>query len=54
VFVVANGKAERRDVVVAPVHPGTIEVKQGLAPDAEVVVDPGSLAAGDAVVALAD
>jgi RND family efflux transporter MFP subunit len=54
VFVVANGKAERRDVVVAPVHPGTVEVKQGLAADADVVVDPGSLAAGDAVVALAD
>ena len=54
VFVVANGKAERREVVVAPVHPGTVEVKQGLQADAEVVVDPGSLAAGDAVVALAD
>jgi RND family efflux transporter MFP subunit len=54
VFVVANGKAERRDVVVAPVHPGTVEVKQGLSPDAQVVVDPGTLAAGDAVVALAD
>jgi RND family efflux transporter MFP subunit len=54
VFVVANGKAERRDVVVAPVHPGTVEVKQGLPADAQVVVDPGSLASGDAVVALAD
>ena len=54
VFVVTGGKAERREVVVAPVHPGTVEVKQGLATDAEVVVDPGSLAAGDAVVALAD
>ncbi len=52
VFVVANGKAERHEVVVAPVHPGTVEVKQGLAADAAVVVDPGSLAAGDAVVAL--
>jgi hypothetical protein len=39
---------------VAPVHPGTVEVKQGLPPDAEVVVDPGALAAGEAVVALAD
>jgi RND family efflux transporter MFP subunit len=54
VFVVANGKAERRDVVVAPVHPGTVEVKSGLPADAEVVVDPGALAAGEAVVALAD
>jgi hypothetical protein len=39
---------------VAPVHPGTVEVKQGLPADAEVVVDPGALAAGEAVVALAD
>ena len=54
VFVVANGKAERRDVVVAQVHPGTVEVKQGLAADAEVVADPGSLAPGDGVVALVD
>ncbi len=54
VFVVANGKAERREVVVAQVHPGTVEVKQGLAADAEVIVDPGALVAGDAVVALAD
>jgi RND family efflux transporter MFP subunit len=54
VFVVANGKAERREVVAAQVHPGTVEVKSGLAADAEVVVDPGALAAGDAVVALAD
>ncbi len=54
VFVVANGKAERRDVVAAAVHPGTVEVKQGLRADEQVVVDPGSLAAGDAVVALAD
>jgi RND family efflux transporter MFP subunit len=54
VFVVANGKAERREVVVAPVHPGTVAVKQGLPADAQVVVDPGALAAGDAVVALAD
>lgn len=54
VFVVVNGKAERREVVAAQVHPGTVEVKQGLAADAEVVVDPGSLAPGDGVVALAD
>lgn len=54
VFVIAGGKAERRDVVVAPVHPGTVEVRQGLAADAQVIVDPGSLAAGDAVVALVD
>jgi membrane fusion protein (multidrug efflux system) len=54
VFVVASGKAERREIVVAQVHPGTVEVKQGLPADADVVVDPGSLASGDAVVALVD
>jgi len=54
VLVVAAGKAERREVVAQPVHPGTVVVKQGLAPDAEVIVDPGALAPGDAVVALAD
>ncbi len=54
VFVVAGGKAERRDVSAEPVHPGTVLVKQGLAPEVDVVVDPGSLAAGDAVVSLAD
>ncbi len=54
VFVVAGGKAERRDIVAQAVHPGTVVVKQGLAPDAEVIVDPGALVPGDAVVALAD
>lgn len=53
VLVVAGGKAERRDVVARPVHPGTTVV-QGLAPDAEVIVDPGTLAPGAAVFALAD
>jgi len=53
VFVVAGGKAERREVVVSAVHPGTLAVKEGLAADADVIADPGSLAAGDAVVALA-
>ncbi len=54
VFVVANGKAERREVVAEAVHPGTVVVKQGLPADAAVVADPGGLAAGDAVVSLAD
>jgi len=54
VFVVQAGKAERREIVVQQVHPGTVVVKQGLAPDAEVILDPGALAPGDAVVALAD
>ena len=54
VFVVASGKAERRDVTVEQVHPGTVSVKRGLAPDSDVVVDPGNLAAGEVVVPLAD
>lgn len=54
VFVVASGKAERRDVTVESVHPGTVSVKQGLSPDVDVVLDPGTLAAGDAVVPIAD
>jgi RND family efflux transporter MFP subunit len=53
VLVVAGGKVERRDVVVRPVHPGT-SVVQGLAPDADVIVDPGALEPGAAVFALAD
>ena len=54
VFVVVGGKAERRDVVTQPVHPGTAVVKQGLAADADVIVDPGALAPGTSVFALAD
>jgi RND family efflux transporter MFP subunit len=54
VFVAVNGKAERREIVAQPVHPGTVVVRQGLGPDADVIVDPGTLEAGTAVVALAD
>jgi RND family efflux transporter MFP subunit len=54
VLVVANGKAERREVVARPVVPGTTVVQQGLAPDADVIVDPGSLEPGAPVFALAD
>jgi RND family efflux transporter MFP subunit len=54
VFVVASGKAERRDVAAELVHPGTVLVRLGLAPEAEVVLDPGKLSAGDAVVSLAN
>jgi RND family efflux transporter MFP subunit len=54
VLVVAGGKAERRAVVAEPVHPGTMVVKQGLAPDADVILDPGALEPGAAVHALAD
>jgi RND family efflux transporter MFP subunit len=54
VYVVAGGKAERREVAVSSVTPGTMSVQTGLDAQAEVVQDPGSLAAGDAVVPLAD
>jgi membrane fusion protein (multidrug efflux system) len=54
VFVVADGKAERRDVKATAVHPGTVAVASGLASDALVVSDPGVLAAGDPVVPLTD
>ena len=54
VLVVANGKAERRDVVASPVHPGTTVVRQGLDATADVIVDPGSLEPGAVVFALAD
>ena len=54
VLVVAGGKAERRAVEVAPVHPGAMAVKRGLDSQADVILDPGSLAAGDAVVPLAN
>ena len=52
VFVVAGGKAERRAVEVVPVHPGAVAVRKGLDARSDVVQDPGSLADGDAVVAL--
>jgi RND family efflux transporter MFP subunit len=54
VFVVAGGKAERREVAVSQVTPGTVSVDRGLDAQAEVVLEPGALAPGDAVVTLAD
>ncbi|MBI5067108.1 MAG: efflux RND transporter periplasmic adaptor subunit [Deltaproteobacteria bacterium] len=54
VLVAQNGKAERRPVEATPVHPGTMEVRRGLDATADVILDPGSLAAGDAVVPLAN
>ncbi|HUL61156.1 MAG TPA: efflux RND transporter periplasmic adaptor subunit [Anaeromyxobacteraceae bacterium] len=54
VMVVANGKAERRGVEISPVNPGTFAVKGGLDAAADVILDPGALAPGDAVVPLAD
>jgi RND family efflux transporter MFP subunit len=53
VLVVAGGKAERREVTATAVHPGTMAVA-GLGPDLTVVVEPGTLKAGDAVLPLAN
>jgi RND family efflux transporter MFP subunit len=50
VLVVAAGKVEERAVQVSPLNPGTVLVKGGLAPDALVILDPGALRPGDAVV----
>jgi len=52
VLVVAGGKAERRDIEVVPIHPGTVAVKGGLDPSADVILDPGLLAPGEPVVPL--
>ncbi len=54
VLVVANGKAERRAVEIAPVNPGVVAVKRGMDGTADVILDPGALAPGDAVVPLAN
>jgi RND family efflux transporter MFP subunit len=53
VLVASGGKAELRPVQVAPLNPGTVLVKGGLAPDAMVILDPGTLRPGDPVVAVA-
>jgi RND family efflux transporter MFP subunit len=54
VFVIVNGKAERRDIKPVQVNPGTVAVQGGLDASAAVILDPGTLAVGDAVVPLAD
>jgi RND family efflux transporter MFP subunit len=54
VFVITGGKAERRVIKAVQVNPGTVAVEGGLDPSTAVILDPGSLAAGDAVVPLAD
>ncbi len=53
VLLAAAGKAERKGVQVSPLNPGTVLVKGGVAPDAPVILDPGTLRPGDAVVAVA-
>lgn len=52
VLLAVAGKAERRDVKVSPLNPGTVLVTEGLAADAPVILDPGALRPGDAVVAV--
>jgi RND family efflux transporter MFP subunit len=54
VYVLAEGKAVRREVTASLVHPGTYAVDAGLDAGADVILDPGTLAQGDAVVALAN
>jgi RND family efflux transporter MFP subunit len=54
VFVLVDGKAEKRAVTVKAVHPGTFQVESGLDATAAVILDPGALAQGDAVTALAN
>ncbi len=54
VFVVVGGKAERRAIRATQVNPGVVAVEAGLDAGATVILDPGTLAAGDAVAPLAD
>lgn len=55
VHVVRASKIERRDVVVVPVNPGTLQVKSGLGFEDDVVVDGGSgLRVGDQVAIVTD
>jgi RND family efflux transporter MFP subunit len=54
VLVAVGDKVEERAVQVAPLNPGTVVVKGGLAPDALVILDPGALRPGDAVVPVLD
>jgi RND family efflux transporter MFP subunit len=54
VFVIVAGKAEKRAIKPVQVNPGTVAVEGGLDASAAVILDPGSLAAGDTVVPLAD
>jgi len=54
VFVIVGGKAEKRAIKPLQVNPGTVAVEGGLDPATAIILDPGTLAAGDAVVPLAD
>ena len=54
VFVIAGGKAERRAIKAVQVNPGVVAVEGGLDAATAVILDPGTLVAGDAVAPLAD
>ena len=54
VFVIVGGKAEKRLIKPVQVNPGTVAVEGGLDATTAVILDPGTLVAGDAVVPLAD
>jgi len=54
VFVIVGGKAEKRAIKTVQVNPGTVAVAGGLDASSAVILDPGTLAAGDVVVPLAD
>jgi len=54
VFVIVGGKAEKRAIKATRVNPGVLAVEGGLDTATAVILDPGTLATGDAVVPLAD
>ena len=54
VLVVADGKAALRAIQFTQVNPGVVAVRGGLDASSAVILDPGGLAVGDAVVPLAD
>lgn len=55
VHVVRASKIERREVVVVPVNPGTLQVKSGIGFDDDIIVDGGSgLHVGDLVAVVTE
>jgi RND family efflux transporter MFP subunit len=54
VFVIVGGKSEKRVITTTQVNPGTVAVTGGLDASTAIILDPGTLEAGDAVVPLAD
>jgi multidrug efflux pump subunit AcrA (membrane-fusion protein) len=49
VYVVKEGKLQRKQVVIAPIRPGTILVTDGLRSDDQVALDMVELAEGQTV-----